>query len=344
MFVVKSLCRLGRAGRFAVFVIAAMAALCLSGLQPASAQGAAADWRTIPIVDAHFHLMRFMTPEELLARMDRHNITVTISSGAQGIPQVADPNTRDNAAAAKIGPRYIPAAGSYELLVAERTAGSGFYADPNSPDAATALGRTRDLLAQQPRAIGETFPNTERSHQDPKMRRRVATDGPVFQQLMRLGAQHQRPVLMHMEWHPDSVRQLGSLLEQHPNATVVLAHCGKTSLAADIRPFLQKYKNVHCDLSFRSFPQEEADYKRFPERTIFWPSTPKYPASLQSHWKALIEEMPDRFMAGIDDVHDWAQYDEVVRSIREGLLAQLSPVTMAKVAHENAQRVFRLTP
>jgi len=313
---------------------------------PAKAQskasGEAIDWRTVPIVDAHFHLMLFMTPEDLLARMDRHKISTVISGGAIGSPQAGGPNLRDTNTHAKLGPRFIPAVGNGDLVAAERIEGPGMYSDPGSREAAAALARIREFLGRQPRVIAETFPNAERSQKDPMMRRRVPVDGPVFQELMRLSAATQRPVLMHMEWHPESVQQLSRLLEQHPDGMVTLAHCGKTTRAADIRAFLQRHRNVVCDLAFRSWPQEEPDYKRFPERTIFWSAGPTWKAWLDPQWKALIEDYPDRFMAAIDDTHDWAQYDEVVRSIREGLLAQLSPPTMAKVAHENARRIFRL--
>lgn len=328
--------------RGSVGLLGALSVSVLAGLSSTTAK--AADWRTIAIVDAHFHLMLFMTPDQLLERMDRHNIAVTISGGAIGSPQQGNPNMRETAAVPRLGSRYMPAAGNYELNMLERNEGPGFYATPGHAGAEEALRRIRQHMQAQPKAFAESFPNAERSQQDPKFRRRVPADGPVYQELMKISAAVQRPLLLHMEWHPDSVAQLSRLLEQHPQGSVMLAHCGKTTRAADIRPFLQKHANAVCDLSFRSFPQEEKDYARFPERTIFWPSTPKYAAAIDASWKALIEEMPDRFMVGIDDVHDWAQYDEVVRSIREGLLANLTPATMAKVAHENARRVFRLTP
>ncbi len=323
-------------GLWAILSVAVLTCLPLANAK-------AADWRAIPIVDAHFHLMLFMTADQLLERMDRHNILVTISGGAIGSPQQGNPNMREMAAAPRLGSRYLPAAGNYELNMLERNEGASFYSTPGHAGAGEALQRIRQHMQAQPRVFAETFPNAERSQQDPKFRRRVPADGPVFQEMMKISAAVQRPLLLHMEWHPDSVAQLSRLLEQHPQGSVMLAHCGKTTRAADIRPFLQKHANAVCDLSFRSFPQEEKDYSRFPERTIFWPSTPKYAAALDDKWRALIEEMPDRFMVGIDDVHDWAQYDEVVRSIREGLLANLTPATMAKVAHENARRVFRLT-
>ncbi len=38
-------------------------------------------------------------------------------------------------------------------------------------------------------------------------------------------------------------------------------------------------------------------------------------------------------MLAIDDTHDWAQYDEVVRALREGLLAHLDPTVLDRVAN-----------
>jgi hypothetical protein len=42
----------------------------------------------------------------------------------------------------------------------------------------------------------------------------------------------------------------------------------------------------------------------------------------------------------MDTVHSWDEYERVVRTIRLGLLAGLSPAVAAKVAHLNAQAGF----
>lgn len=44
----------------------------------------------------------------------------------------------------------------------------------------------------------------------------------------------------------------------------------------------------------------------------------------------------------MDDVQRWGVYDDVVASIRSGLLAFLKPETAEKVAYRNAVRVFGL--
>ena len=59
-------------------------------------------------------------------------------------------------------------------------------------------------------------------------------------------------------------------------------------------------------------------------------------------WKKLIEDYPDRFVVGLDTVQNWEEYESVLRAIRFGLLANLSPETAKKVAHKNAQAWFGL--
>jgi hypothetical protein len=301
-------------------------------------------WRTVPLVDAHFHLMAFMTPADLLARMDQHGISHTVSAGAIGSPSIGHPNLRDSNASAAIGPRFLPAVGNAELVNAERAEGPALFIDPTSKERPLALQRIQEFLSKRPRTIGETFPNAERSSADPMRRRRVPLDGPMFQGLAEIATRFDRPLPMHMEWHPESVAGLSRLLERWPALTLLLSHCGKTTTAQDIRAFFEKHPNVVCDLGYRSLPQEANDFRRFPERTIFWASAPGRTAYLAPDWKKLIEDHPDRFMVAIDDTHDWAQYDEVVRSLREGLLAHLNPSVVDRVAHGNAKRVFRLAP
>jgi hypothetical protein len=63
---------------------------------------------------------------------------------------------------------------------------------------------------------------------------------------------------------------------------------------------------------------------------------------IRGSWKNLIEDYPDRFIVGVDNVYSWEGYENVIRSIRFGLLANVSPATAEKVAHKNAQAWFRL--
>ena len=297
---------------------------------------------SLPIADAHFHFMLFMTPPELLERMERHNIRWTISAGAIGAPSQGNPIARDRLASEHLGARFIPAAGGFEARGAELRMGTRFYTDEPNAEREDVLRKTQDQMSMQPRVFSETFPNAESSSEDPVRRRRVDTNGPYFRALMAIGIREGRPVPMHMQFNPESVTQLSQLLTDHPGGQVLLSHCGKDTQAAQVRVMMDKHPNLYCDLSYRGAPLATNESQRDPRRLIFWGPGPLVSAGMKSDWRQLIEDHPDRFMVGIDDVHTWAIYDEMVAAIRQGVLAQLTPATAEKVAWRNAVRLFRL--
>lgn len=315
--------------------------LTVAAALAAGAGGASADPATLPIADAHFHLMRFMTPEDLKARMEKNNVRWVVSSGAQGGPGLGSPTVRDAQAAARIGPSFVPAVGSGDIFVAERELGPAFYeAEAAAPRREAVLQVLESAFQSGRPVLPETFPNAENSSADPMRRRRLATDGPLFRALYDVATRNGRPLVMHLEWHPESVRQLESLLATQPKGVLVLQHCGKTTRAEQVRPILEKYPQVFCDLAFRSPPQSANESRTDPNRTIFWYSL--FGGGIKSDWRALIEDFPDRFMVAVDDVHSWNEYDDVVTAIRKGLLPQLKPETAEKLAYKNTLRVFRL--
>ena len=59
-------------------------------------------------------------------------------------------------------------------------------------------------------------------------------------------------------------------------------------------------------------------------------------------WKALLEDLPDRFVIGTDvDPATLTTYAEEIGYWR-GILAQLSPATAMKLGHGNAERLLKL--
>jgi hypothetical protein len=321
--------------------LAGIAALLAGSVMAQERNTAAA---TLPIADAHFHLMLYMTPAELKDRMDRHNIRWTVSAGAIGSPSVGSPTTRDAAVRELLAGRFLPATGGAEARQAEVRVGARFYTDMPGVDRDAALRRIDEQMAMQPRVLAETFPNAETSSVDPVRQRRVATDGPYFRGLMAIAKREGRPVPMHMQFHRESVAELSQLLQDHPDGQVLLSHCGKDTRAADVRAMLDKHPNLFCDLSYRGAPLAVNESRRDPARLIFWGPGLLQAAGMKDDWRQLIEDHPDRFMVGIDDVHSWDIYDQTVAAIRQGVLAQLSPATAEKVAWRNAVRLFRLPP
>jgi predicted TIM-barrel fold metal-dependent hydrolase len=324
-----------------------IATIALTGALAGQSGGASAQTHAsadMPLADVHFHLMLFMTPEELQARARRHNIRWIVSAGAIGSRSAGEPWNRDLAVHRIFGDAYVPGAGGAEVYRAERDQGVQFFNATDNDRRDEVLMQIDANLRSRKSSIIETFPNAENSSVDPLRRRRVATDGIFFQELMRLSAAVKTPLPMHMEWHSESVSQLEKLLSQHPNGTVVLSHCGKTTVAEDIRGLFKRHSNVMCDLGFRSIPQAQAESQLDPRRLIYWPAGFMRSADTKADWLRLIEEFPDRFMVAIDDVHTWDQYDDVVSATRSGLLAKLTPTTAEMVAWRNAVKLYRLSP
>lgn len=321
-------------------------ALALSVASPIQAQPVPSHAATLPIADVHFHPMPFMTAEELKARMERHNIRWVVSAGAAGPAAFMKKDSsfeRDLEYRRVLGERFLPAVGWLELQEAESDAGTQLYAIEPHARRDAALQLIDERLGMGRHVISETFPNAETSSTIRLVARRVATDSPVFVELYKLSIKYKLPLPMHMQWHPQSVEQLGKLLASDTRGVVLLSHCGKDTNAIDVRSFFEKHPNVLCDLGFRSPPQGAAESGRDPARTIFWGERLFSKPGIKPEWQQLIEDYPDRFMVAIDDVHRWSTYDEVVAAIRGGVLAQLTPGTAEKVAYKNALRVFGLS-
>lgn len=306
---------------------------------PALGQSKAGD---LPIADVHFHFMLFMKPDELLERMKKNNISWVVSSGAIGSPAVGNPWVRDWEVKKYIGNRFVPAVGGSETYQAERSEGIKFYTDAQNARRDAVITRMNDLLKDGHRAIVETFPNAESTSADPMRRRRLPTNAPFFKEAMQLAIRYDMPLPMHMQWHPESMHELEALLTEFPRGRVVWSHCGNTTSAKEVRPLLERFSNVYCDLGFRGMPQLAHDRLRDQGRTIYWPESTFKKADLLPDWRQLIEDFPNRFMLSIDDVQSWEEYDAVVAANRTGVLDKLSSSTAEKVAYKNAIKVFRL--
>lgn len=316
---------------------------CAVWLSPtdARADGALAA-QNLPIADVHFHLMLFMTPQELRERMEKNKVRWVVSAGAIGGTPLGSPAARDNDARKHLGASFIPAAGGSEIYLTEKNEGTAFYTDAQSPRREVVLKQIEEQLKAGPRVLVETYPNAESTSVDPLRRRRLATDAPFFREALALAVRHDIPLPMHMQWHPESVAQLGALLSEFPQGRVLLSHCGSVSSAEEIRKFFTRFPNVYCDLGFRGMPQLANDRLRDQGRVVYWPDGAYGKAGMQADWLKVVEDYPDRFMLAVDDVHSWQQYDAVVESLRTGVLARLTPASAEKVAYKNALKLFRL--
>ena len=287
----------------------------------------------LPIADVHFHAMPFMSGPDLVARMDARNIRWAGGAGAASQPPRLTGAQRDDELQALLKDRYIRATGLSEIAFGYRDERDPFFTGDTPLQKQVLDTLEGHLKSGVATSIAEVHVNSRNSAPLPILNRKVPADSALMMKLMDLSARYKAPLSVHMQFDADSVQQLHALLQAKPDGILVLAHCGKDTVAAQVRPILQKYPNAYCDLSYRNSPQEKG---RFPERIIFSKD------SLDPAWRALVEEFPDRFMVGVDDVHSWPEYEQVVDSLRFGLLARLTPATAEKVAYQNGVRLFRL--
>jgi len=324
------------------FLIIALLATCttaaldhkMSGQREGPALPANLSALELPLADIHFHPMPFMTPQDLLLRMDRLNIRWCGGAGAI-IPPRDQGFDRELLFQKVLGDRYLRFAGFYELA-RNALISPNYVADASSESFKSAFGKIEEeLRTGVARGMGEVFVNTRTSHTNPRMRFKIPPNSSGIRALWSLSARYGVPLSIHMQFDQDSVDQLRELLQSDPKGVLVLVHAGKDTVAAQVRSLLAEFPNLFCDLAYRSPPQEKGPVSSS-VRIIFSKSV------LKPDWKQLIEDYPDRFFVAVDDVQSWSQYDEVVATIREGLLGNLSPETAEKVAYKNAMRVFKL--
>lgn len=159
----------------------------------------------------------------------------------------------------------------------------------------------------------------------------VAPSSPLFRKVLDIAADARLPVLLH---HSNTVAvELESLLttlRAKPEVTVIWAHWCGLSRPELVRTLFREFPNLHCDLAWLRKQQVQYPVMLVDNQSNFLPE-----------WKSLIEEYPDRFLAGVDVTtqEHYAKYPDYVRRIRVAL-GGLSPAVARKVATGNFHRIF----
>lgn len=258
-----------------------------------------------PVIDAHSHLPNPQALEPLLAAMDRHRITRVALLGVGGVQK--DDLAWIEAAARKHPERVIPFAP---------------VPDPMAADAATRLDAL--LATGRFRGAGEVH-----VHQASRKIRRDL-DAPPFRALLDVCARHGVPLVVHDELTRETTAELERALARNRKAIIVLAHAGSGEPTA-LAGLLGRHENLYLDVSGMHFLRAPA---LAPEKGPLAPG-----------WKSLLTQHPDRILAGLDV---WAvqlfkpeMLDRLMTWTRR-VLGELPPETAERIAHGNAERLFRL--
>ncbi len=303
---------------------------------------------SLPLVDAHNHLPRGVTIEQVIKLMDEAGVHATTlmpvyygGNKAQG-QGISDENLVLEFYN-KQPDRIIPILGMQRpvLLNPDR------WKSPD--DAAEKLLRFTEskLQAGFLRGVGEfilwhypyDFPSGPRGGTV-----KIPADTPLMKRFLDLAARYRVPVIIHYEVDNDSFPALKRMLEYGCKTTVVLAHNGGRPAPPTLMAILDEYPNVYCDLGGMN---RYGGYGRISGGQGGW--IVKNPIDdgtghLRRKWKAVYEQHPDRFMIGIDMAHPepWVipgHYKQCINEFRT-LLSDLSSGASEKIGFRNAQKLF----
>jgi Tat protein secretion system quality control protein TatD with DNase activity len=311
-----------------------MAGLFCGQAQAADAVLGAAAAKSIPIADSHMHVMVWMDVRELAGYMDRNGVRWAGGAGIGGNKSPAEGQSKFSEAVSILGRRYIRPTGQGPWLSLRRALSADEVDNPELPAVKKALSAIEgDLRDRGARVIGEIHVNARTTSPEAFTQFEAKADSPTLKALLELAGRYNRPLNIHAQWDSDTAQEVERLAASNRRARLILSHCGCFAAASDIRGVFERNANVSCDLSTRGTPTIRA---RSAYQAVYNES------SILGGWKKLIEDFPDRFVVGVDVSHSWQEYETILRAIRFGLLANLSPETAEKVAYRNAQSWFGL--
>jgi hypothetical protein len=143
-------------------------------------------------------------------------------------------------------------------------------------------------------------------------------DTAVMRRMVQLA--HERKIFLHAHSDADAVERM---FKQNPDALVLWAHSGFDQ-ADKVRAMLAKYRTLWADLAFRSDQAPQG--------------------KLNTVWRKLFEDFPDRFMVGTDTYtpERWHYVVEHAKYSRQWL-AELPAELADNIAFRNAERLAART-
>ncbi len=280
----------------------------------------------IPIIDLHFHADQAWDVQALVKLFDELGVAAA-GNGARGSDGLA------LKFAQQFPGRFIPYGGNEPIRGFISRDGERAYTLEN-PAVVEYLDQLDTALRdKQFKGIGELVVNSIHSRADKASK--YPADSALMRRLWALSAKYGVPLSAHMDATPESLQEMERLLASDRRGIWVWAHTGWLP-AADpptLRRLLGAHLNLYCELSGRESIRRIYRGDPIDEGGVLKPA-----------WKALLEDLPDRFVIGPDvDPATLKTYAEEIGYWR-GILGQLSPATAAKLAHENAERLLKLPP
>lgn len=293
---------------------------------------------TIPLVDAHNHVMPGLTPEHMVSVLDELGVSKIVLM-ATGAPQreLDRLNQLTRHAYQKYPDRVIP----FLTLNPVRTVTRPLleYLDRElSGGAFRGMGELLLLhygfTRMSPRGAPVGAPTVK-----------IEAESPGAQDLMCLAAKHNVVLIVHMETTSETLPAFERVLARNPTTKVIWAHQtplktldgskvedARRADPAQVAALLDRYSNLYADVA--------PGY----ERMFLTPADLELPA----RWKNLYERYSDRFVVGLDMpfLVNWEEREGArrVSNLLRRWLGQLTPETQRKLAQENMERILASKP
>lgn len=285
--------------------------------------------KTIPIADVHMHIdfSAGDQPDFYIEQMNRNNIKWAGAVGSY-LPNTAN----------ALGERYITTVGQGEFFTVFRNSGRSGLINIEDP-AFQRLFRNAEngFLTKRIKGFGELHTDNHSSGA-PMIRRHIRADNPVMRQIYSIANKYGGFVQIHAQMDGDFEKDILNLSAEFPSATTILSHCLSTDDADDLRMLFRQRNNIVCELSSGGPMHKQLSLGYKPSIGNVFSSN-----ELKKDWKKLIEEYPNQVMIGSDNCCGLEnQYDDLILELRGGVLQNLSPDLMEKVAYKNAVRIFKL--
>ncbi len=310
-------------------------------ISPLDSRATAATGYDLPMIDAHGHIQKRMSADDLIRLMDLAGVSRIVLQ-----PTLGEGGTDEQALdyARRFPGRFIPFIGFQDGPLATP---AELWLRPDKREL-DFLDQVEDKLKSRKffgwgeitlRYYGHPAAGGGRA--EPEVNR--PADSPLMFRIAELATHYQAPMNIHAEGEPLVVAAMERLLTAYPNARVIWAHnCGRQA-AVEIRRLLNRHENLFCDLGAMT---NTNGYGSGWPRAMPWTAlVDDQSGHLFPEMKELFEEFSDRFMVGMD-VYFYDSYQFYFpRAVRfRAWFTQLTPTTAAKLAHQNAERILRLPP
>ena len=286
-------------------VVAAFSLPAEAQAQPASPEAAPLSYAG-PLFDAHLHYN-----DEAAARFPIDDVLGRMQkSGVRAVVANSRPNDGTRALAAagdatrRAGVTVVP----FVRLYRNRADYSGWHADPSIVE--MVLRELAAGTAAGPyRGLGEFH-----------LYDSANADGATARRLMQLAEERGLVVLAHV----DDVA-IEKLFAHAPKARLIWAHSGIGGVPIErVRALLQRHSTLLGELSYR-------------------PGLTAGNGGLSPAWRALLTDMPERFLVGSDTwINErWDDYERLMQQARRWL-GDLPPAAARRIAWENGAALFGL--